>query len=1508
MSDHDNDLEAYWRMDEGAGSEIHNYVSSQNTFHLFPSTQWVSGRVGTAVHFGLGGYADCLENSDLIFHDDLTVEAWVYIDGNPQRRTIVKDYVYNPPENPTIFQFGIMEHRLYYQVHFEQEVSSYSYVPEYGWHHVAVVWDSSLGTVTFHVDGQADAPIPYSQPYHAYGWLILGVENHPSLGPTNWFHGRMDEVAIWSRALDEGELHDHFEKGLLGLSYLDDLPQNTPPVAVDDTATTDEDNLVWIDVLANDHDPDGDTFVIDSVGPASQGTMTIASGKIIYAPDADFYGTDSFSYTVSDIRDGTDTATVTITVNPVNDDPVAVDDHVTTGVNTPVIIDFMGNDYDVDGDAFDWNSVQWAPSLFHGHWTFVTIEPEPGVFRTAIEYTPNLDWHGSESTLSYAIMDFQGGYGFADIYITVYPPNQAPVANDDSATTNEDVPITIDVLANDVDADGDTLVIDSVGPASYGTVAIAAGMITYTPDADFYGTDSFSYTVSDGKGGTDTATVTITVNPVIDAPIAVDDFYTTDEDTDLSTYTAGIPGVLSNDDDADGDPLQFILLTYPAYGTFSPDASGDFLYIPNPEFSGTDSFTYKIFDGELESNIATVTITVNFVNDAPVANDDAYSTNEDVSLSISSPGLLNSDSDVEGTALEAQLVTDVSNGILTLHPDGSFDYVPNADYFGTDSFTYTAFDGELSSNIATVTITVNPVNDAPVAVDDHVTTDEDTPVIIDFMGNDYDVDGDAFDWNSVSWPPSLFHGHWTFVTIEPEPGVFRTAIKYTPNPDWHGSEYMMSYAIMDFQGGYGFGTIYITVSPVNDAPVADVGGPYITDEGVQLTFDASGSFDIDGDLLHFHWDFGDGSTGTGKTPTHIYGDGGIYTVTLTVTDNYGGVDTDTQTVTVNYAPVAVDDAYSTNEDTVLQVDATTGVLENDNDIDGDALTVQLVSGPSHGSLTLNVDGTFTYTPEANWFGEDSFEYEVSDGALTDTATVTITVNPVNDAPMATDDEVSTNEDTPVTIDVLANDNDIDSIFLTVVSATAPSHGTVTINADGTLTYLPDADYHGPDSFTYTVDDGDGATDSATVSITVNPVNDAPVANDDLATTDEDNLVWIDVLANDVDVDGDTLTIDSAGPALHGSVVIEAGIGMITFFPFPDYYGTDSFTYTILDGNGGWHIATVTVTVNPVNDAPVAVDDTATTDEDVPITIDVLANDLDIDGDTLVIEAVGLPSHGTAVISAGMIIYTPDANYNGPDSFTYTVSDGNGGTDTATVTITVLDNTPPVTTLTLDRDPDYAGWYRAGVIVTLDSIDPGSGVATTSYRYEGIPWTVYTGPFTYSLEGVTTLEFNSTDLTGNVELTNTQVIMIDTATPEPDITLDGILGDNDWYISDVTVTHSIADETSGVGWCYFMFYDAQGTEFIFEETYYNGLASAEFTLTTSIESGEIWAWMNVSDVAGNWVIDKLVFKIDKTPPTVEVLFNGAPITDFWYGTEGTLTLVLTDDLSGLQDVFYYVNQY
>jgi VCBS repeat-containing protein len=381
-------------------------------------------------------------------------------------------------------------------------------------------------------------------------------------------------------------------------------------------------------------------------------------------------------------------------------------------------------------------------------------------------------------------------------------------------------------------------------------------------------------------------------------------------------------------------------------------------------------------------------------------------------------------------------------------------------------------------------------------------------------------------------------------------------------------------------------------------------------------------------------------------------------------------------IRVSGLPQLIDEAATLAEDNLLsfdpfaQADAALRPM----------LASSVVSAPTHGAITVNADGTFSYTPDLDYFGTDSFSYRLSDGPLdSNLATVSLTVTPVNDAPVAADVALSTAEDTALVIDLYAYATDVDSTLVRAIDesplpmiVTGPQHGTLVADVDGTYSYTPDANYFGADSFTYKVNDGELDSNVATVTLNITAVNDAPIAADTQAATDEDTPLNLDLLAAASDVDGDVLTpVIIAGP-LHGQLVRNPD-GTFNYLSDPDYFGTDSFTYQVNDAQSAVldpqssGIVTVSLTINAVNDAPVAVAASVTGMEDAPYAFvwsdfrvsDVDSTDLAINIDTL--PADGLLQHFDGIqwlavasgqritkadIDAGYLCFGPDVNESG----------------------------------------------------------------------------------------------------------------------------------------------------------------------------------------------------------------------------------------------------------------------
>nr|WP_264010167.1 cadherin-like domain-containing protein [Mycolicibacterium flavescens] len=1041
--------------------------------------------------------------------------------------------------------------------------------------------------------------------------------------------------------------------------------------------------------------------------------------------------------------------------------------------------------------------------------------------------------------------------------MTVNAVNDAPVTNDTAVEVDEDSPYNGSIPVSDVDGDTTTVTVDQ--NVTNGTLVLNPnGTYTYTPNADFNGTDSFTYTVTDGNGGTATGTVTITVADINDPPVANDDAVETDEDQE---YVGTLPV-----SDTEDDTLTTNVVTGPSNGQLVVRPDGTYTYTPNADFNGTDSFTYTVTDSDgATSGEATITITVEAQNDAPIAGDDTFTIDEDHRIDADVPV-----SDVDDDPLTVELVDGPANGTLTLNPDGTFTYTPNANFNGTDSFTYTVNDGTVTSEIATITIEINEVNDPPIATNDSYSVGEDGQLTGNVLDNDTDVDRDPVTATLVSGPAN------GTLTLNPD-GSFT----YTPNANFTGTD-SFTYRTSDGELDSNTALVTIAVTEVNDPPVAN-DDSFTTDEDRQLTGNVlDNDTDVDGNPL--------GAvvvSGPSNGTLTLNADG---TFTYTPNANFSGTDTftyaasdgslsDTALVTisvtaVNDPPVATNDSFTGTEDNPVSGN----VLTNDVDADNDTLTAAVVSGPSRGTLNFNPDGTFTYTPNANYSGTDSFTYSVSDGqGGTATGTVTITVSAVNDAPVANNDSFVTDEDSPLAGNVLDNDTDIEGNTLTAAVVSGPSRGTLNFNADGSFTYTPNANYSGTDSFTYSVSDGQGGIATGTVTLTVTAVNDPPVANHDSYTVAEDGELQGNVLDNDSDVDGDELkAVLVSGPS-SGSLTLNED-GTFTYRPNANFSGTDTFFYRVNDGTVNSSTRSVTISVTAVNDPPVAGNDSVTTNEDTAYSGNVLSNDSDVDGNPLTATLRTQATNGSVTLNSnGTFTYTPHENWSGADSFTYTVSDGQGGTAIGTVSITVtpvndrpvagndgfsVDEDGVLTGNVLTNDTDVDGTIQSASVVTgptRGTLEFNSTTGAFTYR----PNANYSGTdsFTYTVtDGSLTSEVATVTITvtavNDAPVANNASHTINQATNGQPTVFNGTLSGSDVDSSSLTYTITNPPQNGTIS----NFNPSTGT-FTFTPS---GPGTASFTYTVSDGS----ATSNTATVSFT-----IVDNVAPTPVTVQAT-NGS----------------------------------
>ena len=543
-----------------------------------------------------------------------------------------------------------------------------------------------------------------------------------------------------------------------------------PPFALDDEYPVLEGGTLNVPVdgvLNNDGDVDNDSITAIQLSNVSNGNAVLAGdGSFSYTtPDADFFGTVTFTYKVNDGTFDSNEATVTIDVMPVNDPPIAADDpspevgpsYVTDEdeiLNVPNATypdpdGVLANDEDIDSPSI---TARNASDPANGS---VILSP-----NGSFQFTPAPDWFG-ETFFTYQAYDGELYSNTVTVDITVNPVNDPPTPDDDIYEVDEDllldVTAALGVLFGDIDVDGDPVTAQNPGIPSHGTLTSfnPDGSFTYQPDQDYFGPDEFTYEASDPSGAFTVATVSITVDPVNDPPTGEPDVYTTDEDTTLATIAA-VNGVLVNDSDIDTPHSQLTAVPGPLPSGLTFDPDGSFTYTPPADFNTAPpstpvTFTYQVHDGELNSSDVTVTIHVNPVSDRPIAYGESYTALEDVLLEKDALAgvLANGDYDPDGNAVIAERVGDPTNGQLTeFNTDGSFKYQANPEYSGPDSFTYKVFDGSEYSDVVTVNLTVDPVNDPPDTLPESYEVNEDESLYVNaaegVLANDSDRDSPSF--------------------------------------------------------------------------------------------------------------------------------------------------------------------------------------------------------------------------------------------------------------------------------------------------------------------------------------------------------------------------------------------------------------------------------------------------------------------------------------------------------------------------------------------------------------------------------------------------------------------------------------------------------------------------------------------------------------------------------------------------------------------------------------------
>ena len=933
----------------------------------------------------------------------------------------------------------------------------------------------------------------------------------------------------------------------------------------------------------------------------------------------------------------------------------------------------------------------------------------------------------------------------------------------------------------------------------HGTVEMNAdGSFTYVPEEDFFGVDSFTYTVTDDTGTSSEATVTLNVASVNDLPKVTDRSFSMNEDDQLVVNVE--LGLSMDSSDAENQDLDFAVESAPSNGTVEINLDGSFEYVPNPNFEGTDSFTYVALDGEDSSVPSEVKVEIIPVNDPPEVVDDTYSVIENNSLVVSQSGI----------SLPESVLSENFDAEVNFAFTGNVEIEPVGEFASINGFEGSFLRNLTSGNPAdATTITINDLPphdrlsigfvlaiidswDGDLAGGDSFSVTVDGEPVFSHTFNNSGPNGQqsyvpsqeielarSVDLGFSSGPQSLDSAY----DLRKEPSLSNiphsddsvTIEIYASGANWEGGD-DESWAIDNFEVRSYQSAQFNLISQGSVWLYLDDG----SDQGLDW---------IDEDYDDSDWESGTGKFGYGddneSTLISFGDDDNDKYVTTYFRHSFEVEDTqrfeelligllrdDGAAVYINGTEVArsnlengagfqdfapdfaggddennyfefpVDPSVLVPGENLIAVEVhqnsgsssdlgfdlrlvgtlsrASAILGNDIDVDTDSLQVSLLSPPDNGKLQLQSDGSFTYVPNVNFEGSDSFEYRVTDGEFEDSGKVFITVDPgPNDLPIVEGEEYEANEDTPLIIDVgsgvLENDYDPDGVEITAVIASSPENGTVELSDDGSFTYSPDENYYGKDQFTYHVADAFGKAPPAVVVINVIQVNDAPIANDDHYLTAPGTELGVNVqglLTNDIDPDGDTLQSEILTEPESGTINFQ-GNGNFTYVPIPEFSGQVSFTYRVTDGEISSDPAIVTIDINA---SPVAKVNRYVVYEDGVLSrteeFGVIARSSDPEGDPLSANVVQAPIHGSlSLMSDGSFTYTPDLDFSGLDFFTYSVSDGYQESSPVQTQIYVIqvDDAP------IAKDDEYFVLIGQSVNVSADN-----GVLVNDKDAEGNP--------------------------------------------------------------------------------------------------------------------------------------------------------------------------------------------
>ncbi|HDM8146768.1 TPA: tandem-95 repeat protein [Vibrio harveyi] len=1068
---------------------------------------------------------------------------------------------------------------------------------------------------------------------------------------------------------------------------------DAPEVEQDLAYIMDEDGTITFtqeQLLEYASDVDGDDLVASNVQVgANASVQDNGDGTFTVVPDADFNGELDLTFDISDGQE-TVSSSIDLTVRPINDAPVPEDKTFEVEEDGTLIFtdaDLLAGATDIEGDNLTVEGVSYDGG------DGILTDNGNGTYT----FAPNENFNG-DVNFSFDVSDGTDTVS-ANIDVSVTPVDDAPVSGNLAYSVDEDGSIRLSqeqLLSQASDVEGDALTASNLSVDGNATVTQNDdGSFTITPDADFNGDIDISFDISDGTN-TVQATADLTVNPINDLPVPQDQQFSVEEDGTLIFTDADL---LTGATDIEGDNLTVEGVSYDGGdGILTDNGNGTYTFAPNENFNGDVNFSFDVSDGT-DTVSANIDVSVTPVDDAPVSGNLAYSVDEDGSIRLSQEQLLSQASDVEGDALTASNLSVDGNATVTQNDDGSFTITPDADFNGDIDISFDISDGTNTVQ-ATADLTVNPINDLPVPQDQQFSVEEDGTLQFtdaDLLAGATDIEGDDLSVTGISYEGT------DGVLTDNGDGTY----SFAPNENFNG-DVNFSFDVSDGTDTVS-ANVDVSVTPVNDPPVAGSTSYTVHEDNSITISDAqllANSSDLEGDVSIDSVSYS-GSDGV----LQINGDGtytfspnenfnGEVTLDVVVADEEGATDATTAGITVlevNDPPVAGPTSYTIDEDSVLTF-SESQVLLNASDVEGDVELVGISYDGPDGIFTVNDDGTCSFAPNENFNGQVQLDVTIrdEDGAEVDTV-INVNVLPINDVPVSGDLAYSVDEDGAITLSqeqLLSQASDIEGDDLTASDLTVDGNATVTANDDGSFTITPDADFNGDIDIQFNITDGTD-TIQATADLTVNPVNDLPVPQDQQFSVEEDGTLQFtdaDLLAGATDIDGDNLTVDGISYTGSDGVLTDHGDGTYTFAPNENFNGDVSFSFGVSDGTETVP-ANVDVSVTPVNDPPVAGSTSYTVDEDNAITISdeqLLANSSDVEGAVSIDSVTYSGTDGVFQDNGdGTYTFMPNENFSGDISLDVIVADEQGAIDETTAGITVIEvNDPPVagpTSYTIDED-------------------------------------------------------------------------------------------------------------------------------------------------------------------------------------------------------------------------------